>query len=105
MPTVPYFTLALLLYVTLDFGNPLMPGAVSFDPSESVEAMQGGGARAPHDMVPAPAVEPSRIDVPAEPAPPSRRRLLQAQHFKQQVSAPRLTYARPADPVRSPDDH
>jgi hypothetical protein len=37
--------IALLLYVTLDFANPLMAGAVCFDPDRSVEAV--GRARSP----------------------------------------------------------
>lgn len=32
--------LVLLLYVALDFANPLMPGAVSFDAETSVEAVR-----------------------------------------------------------------
>ena len=34
------FPLLLLLYVTLDFANPLMPGAVSFE-AGSIEVVQG----------------------------------------------------------------
>jgi hypothetical protein len=34
---VRYVSLILLVYVTLDFANPLMPGAVSFSTEESVE--------------------------------------------------------------------
>ena len=33
------FFLALIVYLTLDFANPLMPGAVNFDSDESVEGV------------------------------------------------------------------
>jgi hypothetical protein len=46
--------LLLLLYVSLDFANPLMPGAVTFDPSGSVD-----GLRAPRVRVAAPAAVPA----------------------------------------------
>ena len=32
---------ALLVYLTLDFANPLMPGAVCFDPADSVDGVTG----------------------------------------------------------------
>ena len=44
--------LALLLYVVLDFANPLMPGAVCFDPDDSVD----GVARARSSSVAPPAL-------------------------------------------------
>jgi hypothetical protein len=34
-----WLTLLVVLYVTLDFANPLMPGAVNFDPDGSVEGL------------------------------------------------------------------
>ncbi|MBI2158262.1 MAG: hypothetical protein HYU26_15380, partial [Candidatus Rokubacteria bacterium] len=46
--TVSRLTLRLLLlYVALDFSNPLMPGAVSFDPDDSVEAVRAGRLEPP----------------------------------------------------------
>jgi hypothetical protein len=51
--------LLLLLYVSLDFANPLMPGAVTFDPAGSVD-----GLRAPRVRVAAPAAvaAPARLE-------------------------------------------
>ncbi len=50
------FPLLLLLYVTLDFANPLMPGAVSFE-AGSIQVVQGDRtARAAR-----PAVAPARL--------------------------------------------
>ena len=37
--------LLLLLYVSLDFANPLMPGAVTFDPSGSVDGLRAPRVR------------------------------------------------------------
>ena len=34
-----WFKFALVLYVALDFANPLMPGAVNFDPDTSVDGI------------------------------------------------------------------
>jgi len=51
-----WLTLLVVVYVTLDFGNPLMPGAVNFGPAESVDGipvqdqhppLQCAGARTP----------------------------------------------------------
>jgi hypothetical protein len=41
----------LLLYVSADFSNPMMPGAVSFDPDESVSAVRVDRARANEPVV------------------------------------------------------
>jgi hypothetical protein len=57
--------LLLLLYVALDFSNPLMPGAVSFDLSESVEGVH---AVRPRIEAPSVAIAPLLIVVP-EPLP------------------------------------
>jgi hypothetical protein len=32
----------ILLCVSVDFSNPMLPGSVRFDPSESIEAVHGG---------------------------------------------------------------
>ena len=55
--------LLLLLYVVLDFSNPLMPGAVSFDLDESVEAVRPGRLEPPATAGAAtPAPAPSRVE-------------------------------------------
>jgi hypothetical protein len=38
----------ILLCVSVDFSNPLLPGSVRFDPSESVEAVHAGTAALSH---------------------------------------------------------
>ena len=76
----------LLLYVVLDFANPLMPGAVNFDAGASVEAVRLERAWSPRALsaavpVPAPplALSPALVSPPAahptRPAPtrPTRR--------------------------------
>ncbi|HXG03343.1 MAG TPA: hypothetical protein VNO23_08040 [Candidatus Binatia bacterium] len=51
--------LVLLLYVALDFANPLMPGAVNFDAGSSVEAVRLERAWSSRGLVAAtPAVPP-----------------------------------------------
>jgi hypothetical protein len=45
-------TLLLVMYVTLDFANPLMPGAVRFD-GDSVTAVHGDRAHVPVPVGPA----------------------------------------------------
>lgn len=77
--------LVLLLYVALDFANPLMPGAVSFDAETSVEAVRPERVWSPRalvgampsalpplalaDLAPAPAWRPTR----PSPTLPTRR--------------------------------
>jgi hypothetical protein len=40
---VPRFAWAILLCVAVDFSNPMLPGTVRLNPSESIEAVHGGG--------------------------------------------------------------
>jgi hypothetical protein len=97
-------SLLLLLYVTLDFANPLMPGAVSFDRG-SVEVVQGDRARptaiVPVCIVPDPDTVLERLrDARAvhRPAPTVHR---------SRDAAIRIRHAPPSspDPAVSPDDH
>jgi hypothetical protein len=95
----------LILYVSLDFANPMMPGAVSFDPDDSVEAIRPDRSRVDGDAAPAPPgpaaerLEPSRlVRLAARPAPgivPPRRAPV----------LPRLRPARSPDPAPGSDDH
>jgi hypothetical protein len=97
-------SLLLLVYVTLDFANPLMPGAVSFDRG-SVEVVQGDRARptavVPVCIVPSPEPVFERLrDVravhrPAQTVHPSRDAVIPIRHAP--PSSP--------DPAVSPDDH
>jgi hypothetical protein len=97
-------SLLLLVYITLDFANPLMPGAVSFD-GGTVEVVQGDRARptavAPVCIVPSPetVIERPR-DVQAVPRP-----ALTVHRSRDAVI--RILHAPPSspDPAVSPDDH
>jgi hypothetical protein len=97
-------SLLLLVYVTLDFANPLMPGAVSFDRG-SVEVVQGDRARptavAPVCIVPSPEIVLERLRVARtdhRPAPAVHRN---------RDAVIRIRHAPPSspDPAVSPDDH
>ncbi|MBI2014339.1 MAG: hypothetical protein HYS77_02180, partial [Candidatus Rokubacteria bacterium] len=55
--------LCVVLYVVLDFSNPLIPGAVSFDPDESVEAVRAGRVAAPAATATPLAPAPPRLQV------------------------------------------
>jgi hypothetical protein len=58
--------LALVLYVAADFANPLMPGAVCFDPNESVD----GVARARSSTIVPPVLSGAPGPATPLPAPP-----------------------------------
>ena len=58
-----------LLYVAFDFANPLMPGAVSFDPNDSVEAVRASQARAGAATVATVPRTPERLRAPGEARP------------------------------------
>ena len=64
--------LLLLLYVGADFSNPMMPGAVSFDPTDSVDGIRARAAVAA--LAPPVAAGPVCLMVEPAPAPaPSTR--------------------------------
>jgi hypothetical protein len=72
------FAILLLLYVAADFSNPMMPGAVSFDPSASVDGVRADRARADDTALPPPvAVGPVRLvlETAAAPSPLARARI------------------------------
>jgi hypothetical protein len=54
----------LLLCVWVDFSNPMLPGSVRFDPSESIEAVHAGTATPLSTPVPLLAREPGRRERP-----------------------------------------
>jgi hypothetical protein len=54
----------LLLCVWVDFSNPMLPGAVRFDPSESIEAVHSGTATSLSTSVPLLARQPGRGELP-----------------------------------------
>jgi hypothetical protein len=104
MTTASRVSILVLVYVTLDFANPLMPGAVSFDRG-SVEIVQGDRARSttvvPVCIVPTPETALERVrDAHAlhPPRPTVHRR---------RDALIRIRHAPPAaaDPAVPPDDH
>ncbi|HEV8676996.1 MAG TPA: hypothetical protein VGX21_23410 [Methylomirabilota bacterium] len=60
----------LLLCVAIDFADPMLPGSVRFDPSESVEAAQARPSQSP-DARPVPAGRPERLPPLERVQPPS----------------------------------
>ncbi len=97
--------LILLAYVALDFANPLMPGAVTFDPDDSVEAVRAGHVPAP-DAVPS-VSEPL---VPAVVRAPTPRCAIARAARAARTPRERLAHLRRAPapssiPARSPEDH
>lgn len=90
--TVSRLTLLLLLfYVALDFSNPLIPGAVSFDPDESVEGVRAG-------RVAAPAATAARL----APAPPRLQAVLLERPVPARVSGTDALDRRPPRKRRTP---
>lgn len=95
----------LLLYVLLDFSNPLMPGAVSFDPWESTEGVSlerlrvgspsAGVGPAPPASGVEPASKPGLVRPRMRLRTPSRAWLVQR----------RRAHAAYPDPSATPDDH
>lgn len=63
-------SLLFALYLSLDFSNPMMPGAVGFGPGESVEARQGDRLRGA-EVTEAPSMVPTIGRVPPFAPPPT----------------------------------
>lgn len=105
MTPARWLAVLLLAYLALDFANPLMPGAVSFDPDDSVEAVRGGHAPAP-DAV-------SFVGEPLVPAvvraPPPRCSIARAARAtrtpRERLAHLRRAPAPSATPARSSEDH
>jgi hypothetical protein len=67
------FLLVFILYVVLDLGCPLVPGAFSFEPADSVDAVSADRTRPPalpRVAVPAPAMAAVPLLVPSGKRPP-----------------------------------
>jgi hypothetical protein len=56
--------LAILVYITLDFSLPAMPGAFVFEPADSVETAQSNGGRARTEVTVAPPLAASPFVLP-----------------------------------------
>lgn len=73
MRALQRLVLLLLVYVAVDFANPLMPGAVSFNPDDSVEGVRASQARVGDAPVMAvPPRGPDRLQTPASGRPIAR---------------------------------
>jgi hypothetical protein len=95
--------LALLAYVALDFANPLMPGAVSFDLSASIEGVHGHRLRADGSVTPvaaAPRPLALAIDRPARPRLPETTPAV----GREPISPPRFR-APSTEPPPPSEDH
>ena len=99
-------TLALVLYLALDFANPLMPGSVSFDPDESVHATRAGSIRDHQDLVVAPSIDWAHHDLGGGPGQPSVR-LSRAHRVARRSTPARLLLLRLPESAPAPasDDH
>jgi hypothetical protein len=92
---------ALLLYVAADFANPLMPGAVCFDPDESVDGL----ARARSSAVMLPVVSAAaRTAAAAAPPPVTAHRSTPYPESRAVHAVPRARAALPLLSDRSSDD-
>ncbi len=97
--------LLLVIYVGLDFANPMMPGAVNFDPGDSVEAIHAERGRLPESPV---ATAPDPAAGPVEPPP-----MADTVGMRPIVAVPRATpilagpppHAAPPEPSAVPDPH
>ena len=99
-----YLPLLVLLYVVLDFANPLMPGAVRFE-SGSVESVQADRAgREVGAVVPAPATLRTEDRLPPDPAPLAAM-LAPAMHDPARRDVRRVPAPRSDPPPSSTEDH
>lgn len=94
----------LLIYVTLDFSNPLMPGAVNFDADDSVDGVHAERVRADRYQtvaVPAPILlVAATLDSDQVP-----RLLPEPRARDRELPAVRRDLRRPPDPASPADDH
>jgi len=100
-----YLTLVLVVYLALDFGNPLTPGTVTFDPDESIDALRTGGIRGHHDLVAAPSIDSARLDLGGDSYQPSARRLSRAHPAVPRPMPSRLLLLRLVESASASDDH
>lgn len=96
--------LLLVLYVAADFANPMMPGAVSFDPAESVEGIHA--ARAPQSSVTVlPAPTPPQLEGPSRDPSPTRWRPTRPVRLPFDLPGPPAHAASPDDSSAPADPH
>jgi hypothetical protein len=97
--------LLLLLYLSLDFTNPMMPGAVTFDPAESVEGVRIERVRS--DAIPglwAPSFVCPVVDR-SDPPRPACRPSPAGQTARDWIVPVRRSLGVSADPVAADDTH
>lgn len=98
-----HLVLALLCYVSLDFANPMMPGAVTPDDSVEGTRVQRMRSETPASLpAPAPAVQ--RIE-PALPSPPEATRTARMVPRSEHRTPWRRAVAPVADPAQPTEDH
>lgn len=98
-------TLAVLAYLCLDFANPMIPGAVSFEPDESVEGVWGDRGRCDAAALrPPPALASVQVEPPPGLPAARPRRLVPSTRPERpgHLGRSRLT---PSDTAASADDH
>lgn len=99
--------LCLLLYVFLDFSNPMIPGAVSFDPEECTDGIgtaRGAGAWAVKLVAPLPVRSVEALEQ-QPPARPGRRAASVVSELHPWLAQVRRAQAAPADPASTSEDH
>jgi len=93
---MPRLVWVILLCVSVDFSNPMLPGSVRFDPSESIEAVHGGTAAPIGVPGPLLARQPDRRDLP--------QRLWIVQPGSTRLTTPGRRRFLAVRPVRHPPD-
>jgi hypothetical protein len=71
--TAGQLAVLVVVYLALDFGNPLLPGAVSFSVADTVEGLRAGRPRAPAVGIAVPLPAPQPV-IPVAAAPRADRR-------------------------------
>ncbi|HEV8640464.1 MAG TPA: hypothetical protein VGV13_05140 [Methylomirabilota bacterium] len=103
--TARWLTVLLFLYVALDFSNPLMPGAVSFDADDSVEGVRAERPRIDdQDAIGVPTLPP-RLIAPEPGHPLPSRWVSRRGRSHHRIFVPTLVHASPPERRSSLEDH
>jgi hypothetical protein len=100
-----YVAAAVVLYLAMDFGNPLIEGAVSFDPGETVDGVRSPELRLiPPVLIvlPSPA---AGVVIPVPPPPPAPGRLDPPDVRRQALGPPPRTGPLRPSPATASDPH
>lgn len=101
---VPWLALIVVVYVSLDVSNPMMPGALMFGVENSVEARQADRFRGHDDGAPLPLAPGAEPLAPEERAVTRSRTPAPAMPCGRQAHVTRSHPSLPA-PAPSPEDH